>query len=411
MTRQNEGWKEIEGGVTTPLEYEAAALSVGIKPGSQKKDLAILYSKSPAWGAALFTQNRVPAAPVIISRRLLQEGRGRLRALIVNSGNANACTGKRGLHDAERMTRLTADALKVPVRSVLVASTGVIGLPLPMGRIAHAIARVAEQISNRGGLDFSEAILTTDTRRKGCVVQSRWGGRVVTIAGAAKGAGMIQPRLATMLAFLTTDAQLPVLLLKKALRRAAEVSFNRLTVDGDTSTNDSLFLLANGASGAPAISQESRSFDHFLSGLTQVCTSLAQQIARDGEGAAKFIAVRVSGGRTSHECERVARCIANSSLVKTAMAGADANWGRIICAAGYSGVPLSPERVDISLNGLQVCRRGQPTGFDERRAKRILQERDIQIDVHLGRGGRDSATVWTCDLTEDYIKINALYRT
>jgi glutamate N-acetyltransferase/amino-acid N-acetyltransferase len=410
MTGPSDRWMEIEGGVTTPLKYKAAALAAGIKPGSQKKDLAILFSELPALGAALFTRNRVAAAPVLISRRLLLEGRGRVRALIVNSGNANACTGKRGLQDAERMARMAAGALKIPKGSALVASTGVIGLALPMDRITRGIPKVVERLSNHGGPDFSEAILTTDTRKKNCVVRSRLGGRAVAIAGTAKGAGMIQPRLATMLAFLTTDASLSLSLLKEALRLAAEVSFNRVTVDGDTSTNDSLFLLANGANGAPTISRKGRSFNHFLQGLLHVCTSLAQKIARDGEGASKFISVNVNGGRTSLECERVARSIANSSLVKTAIAGADANWGRIICAAGYSGVPLNPERVDISLNGLQVCRRGQPTRFDEVRAKELLQNPEIQIDVRLGQG-HHSATVWTCDLTEDYIRINALYRT
>ena len=410
MTKPSEHWTEIQGGVTTPLKYQAAASSAGIKPGSTKKDLAILFSESASLSAALFTQNRVAAAPVLVSRRLLAEARGSVRALIVNSGNANACTGRRGIRDAESMARLTADALKIPAGSALVASTGVIGVTLPMDRIMRGIPAVLEKLSNQGGSDFSEAILTTDTRKKSCVVQSSIGGRMVTIAGVAKGSGMIQPRLATMLAFATTDANLSLPLLKKALHHAAKVSFNRVTVDGDTSTNDSLFLLANGASGARAIAKEDRWFDHFQQGLTQVCTSLARQIAQDGEGAKKFIEVNVREGRTAKECEQVARAIANSPLVKTAIAGADANWGRIICAAGYSGVPFDPERLNIALNGLQVCRHGQPMGFDERRAKELLQEPEVQIDVSLGRG-RQAATVWTCDLTEDYIKINALYRT
>ena len=410
MTRPSERWTEIQGSVTTPLKYQAAAISAGIKPGSTKKDLAILFSESPSLAAALFTRNRVAAAPVLISRKLLADGRGRVRALIVNSGNANACTGRRGIRDAERMAMLTAEVLKIPSGSALVASTGVIGLPLPMDRITHGIPAVVTKLSNQGGADFSEAILTTDTRKKSCVVQCSIAGRRVTIAGAAKGAGMIQPRLATMLAFATTDASLSLPLLKKALRHAAEVSFNRVTVDGDTSTNDSLFLLANGASGTRAISTEDRSFDLFRQGLIHVCTSLARQVAQDGEGASKFVTVNVRNGRTVRECEQIARTIANSPLVKTAIAGADANWGRIICAAGYSGVSFDPERLNIVLNGLQVCRHGQPTGFDEGRAKQLLQEREVQIVVSLGRG-RQSATVWTCDLTEDYIRINALYRT
>ena len=409
MRRSSKGWMEIDGDITSAAGYRAAAVIAGIKQGSSKKDLALLCSESPAWGAAVFTRNRVAAAPVQVSREMLAKSRGRVRAIVVNSGNANACTGRQGMRDAVRMTTLVAEKLELPPSTVLVASTGVIGQRMPMHRIAAATPRVVESLSRQGGADFSEAILTTDTRKKICVVRCRFGRSTVTVAGTAKGSGMIQPHMATMLAFIATDAAISSPLLRRALRSATAVSFNRLTVDGDTSTNDCVFLVANGASGAPRISSSGKAFGQFRIGLEWVCASLARQIARDGEGARKLLEVCVTGGRHEREAERVARAIANSPLVKTAMAGADANWGRIICAAGYSGVALDPARVNISLNGLQVCRRGQPVAFDERHAKSLLAGSDILIEVSLNRG-ISKATIWSCDLTEDYIKINASYR-
>lgn len=409
MSKARQHWIEIAGSITSPHKYRAAAICAGIKPGSQKKDLAVLHSEIPAIGTALFTRNRVVAAPVIVSQKHLQTLGRWVQSIIVNSGNANACTGKTGLHNATQMAFWTARALGIKTQQVLVASTGVIGQPLPMKRIAVGLPPLMKCLSPDGGFDFSDAIMTTDTRRKICVVQSSGLGTPVTIAGTAKGSGMIHPRLATMLAFITTDAALLGPLLKQALEEAVAVSFNRVTIDGDTSTNDSIFLLANGASGATKIVRRNESFKHFSEGLTQVCTSLSRQIARDGEGARKLIAVIVSGGRTVQEADRVARSIANSPLVKTAMAGADANWGRILCAAGYSGVAFDPSRVHIVLNGLSVCRNGQPTGYDEALAKRLLEQEEIQIDVNLHRGNK-SVTMWTCDFTEDYIRINASYR-
>ncbi len=269
---------------------------------------------------------------------------------------------------------------------------------------------MVRQLSTDTGIDFAEAIMTTDTRRKVCVVQSRVDGRLVTIAGVAKGAGMIQPRMATMLAFVTTDDLLTLSLLKKALRKAVESSFNRVTVDGDTSTNDSIFLFCNGQSRLEPIRAPGWRLDHFNHGLKQVCVSLAMQIARDGEGAKKMIQVKVDRAKTNAEAERVARAIANSPLVKTAMAGADANWGRILCAAGYSGAPINAHRVDIFLNGIAVCRHGEPVDFDETQAKSSLCGKDIRIELNLNRG-KGSAVIWTCDLTEGYIHINGSYRT
>lgn len=409
MKKPTEIWHEIEGTITSPSGYRAGAVSAEIKAGSKKKDLAILYSETPASGAGLFTKNQVVAAPVVVSRKHLQQAQGHVRAIIVNSGNANACTGPTGLRDARQMTQFAAAALQMQTAETLVASTGTIGNTLPMIRIERAMPGLIQRLSGSHGEEFSDAILTTDTRRKVCVLRSARGKNPVTIAGTAKGSGMIHPQMATMLAFITTDAYLPPNLLHGSLKQAVAVSFNRITVDGDTSTNDSVFVMANGSNQNARISGVGAALDHFQEGLTRVCTSLARQIVRDGEGAKKLISITVSGSCSVLEAERMGRSIANSPLVKTAVAGADANWGRIICAAGYSGVSFDPDRVDIRLNGLLVCRGGRPASFDEKRASRLLKAADVQIDVllHLGRS---SATVWTCDLTEGYIKVNASYR-
>jgi glutamate N-acetyltransferase/amino-acid N-acetyltransferase len=410
MAKHLKRWIEIEGTVTTPTDYRASAVCAQIKPGSKRKDLALLVSDSPAVGAGFFTQNRVVAAPVTVSIRHLKGSAGKVQAIVVNSENANACTGVRGMKGAEKMAHEISRRLKLVPEATLVASTGVIGKSLPWSRMRHAFPKLLSGLSCDGGESFSDAILTTDTCRKLTAVRSKLGGQTATIAGTAKGSGMIHPRMATMLAFITTDVAIAAPLLREVLFESVAVSFNRISVDGDTSTNDSVFILANGASGCRKIVRRDAAFQHFKDGLLQVCISLARQIARDGEGAKKLITLQVRGSRTIAEAEQVARAIANSPLVKTALAGADANWGRIICAAGYSGVPIDPSRVDISLSGLKVCRHGRATRFDEVLAKRLLERPDIQVDVNLHRG-RASTTFWTCDLTEDYIRINASYRT
>lgn len=410
MTKNNSGWQDIPGEITAPRGYVASAIHAGIKPGSTRKDLALLFSLNPARAAGLFTTNRVVAAPVRLCQHHLSESRGRIQAVLVNSGNANACTGRAGFAAAQQTAKSIAKVLGITSTSVLVASTGVIGQPLPLDRIQIALPPLKGLLSFEGGREFSEAILTTDTQPKVSVAQTRIGKQRVTIAGAAKGAGMIHPKMATMLAFLTTDASISIPLLRASLKTAVDVSFNRATVDGDTSTNDSVILLANGAAGSQEISKRGKPFEHFQAGLTQVCTSLAQMIARDGEGASKFITISVEGARTTAQAEMVARAVANSPLVKTAMAGADANWGRIICAAGYSGAPIDPDKVDIDLCGVRVCRRGQPVAFDEARTKQLLSGSEILIELCLHQGNRD-ARMWTCDLTEGYIRINAAYRT
>jgi glutamate N-acetyltransferase/amino-acid N-acetyltransferase len=410
MRKNRQAWVEIDGEVTAPRGFLAAVVSAGVKPGTLRDDLALLCADGPAHAAGVFTKNLVVAAPVVVSRSHLAVSRGRVRAIIVNAGNANACTGRHGLKDAERMTDAAGAALGVAAHSTLVASTGVIGVPLPIHRIVRAVPALASRLSSTGGRDFSRAILTTDTRRKVCAFRSERAGKVLTIAGAAKGSGMIHPRLATMLAFITTDAAVAPGLLKAALVEAAAVSFNRVTVDGDTSTNDSVFLLANGASGAKPVASRGAAWSHFVDGLTKVCTSLARQIARDGEGARRLVEVVVKGAASEADADRIARAIANSPLVKTAVAGADPNWGRIACAAGYAGVPLDPARLDIAINGIPVCRRGQDAGADEKTVARALMKPEVRLDVDIHRGAA-RAVVWTCDFTKEYININASYRT
>src|SRR5208283_2683605 len=304
---------------------------------------------SPATTAAgVFTTNRVAAAPVLLSRQNLAESRGRCRAIVVNSGNANACTGREGMHTAEETARATAELLGIAPPQVLVASTGVIGVPLSADLILQQLPHLKERLSKENAKDVAQAIMTTDTVPKTCVVRSAASGTTVHIAGIAKGAGMIHPRLATMLSFITTDASMGERMLHNLLLSAAEDSFNRLTIDGDTSTNDTLVALARGLSRTAVIpGNDSRAW--FLGGLTLVCQTLARMIARDGEGASKLVTVEVMGARTPLDADRVARAIANSPLVKTALAGADPNWGRILCAAGYSGAKFDPDKVDVSV--------------------------------------------------------------
>lgn len=355
----------------------------------------------------MFTTNKVAAAPVVLSRQHL--GSGPMRAVVINSGNANACNGEKGMEDARAMAAMAAKALGVKVQQVFVASTGVIGQPLSMDKIAAGIKEAALALRADGGEDAARAIMTTDTRKKEHAVVVDVDGVKVTIGGIAKGSGMIEPNMATMLAFITTDCAIKDDLLQSALKQAVDESFNMITVDGDTSTNDTVIILANGQAQNPLIDKEDGAYLAFLAGLKEITTALAKDIARDGEGATKFIEVNVKGARDFREARQMAKAIANSNLVKTAVFGCDANWGRIICAAGYSGVDFVPDRVDIYLGDEQVAARGAGLPFDEKRARSILQQDEVVITVDLNMGG-EMATVWTCDLTYDYIKVNASYR-
>ncbi len=389
-------------GVTAPKGFLASGIHCGIR--RDRADLALLVSRHEASAAAVFTRNEVLAAPVVLSRAALEASGGRAQAILVNAGNANACTGEQGDRAARRSAEALAGLLDLPPDRVLVASTGVIGQQLPVERLIDGLPRAVAALSVEGGADAAEAILTTDTHRKESVRRVEAPGGSYTIGGMVKGSGMIHPDLATTLAFVTTDAVLPAVVLSAILRRAADRSFNRLTVDGDTSTNDMIGLLANGAAGVAA------SADGFERALTELLVELARAVARDGEGATRLITVQVTGAAGEPEALAVARTIAGSLLVKTAVHGADANWGRIAAAAGRAGVALRPAAMTVKMNGLTVLSPGFLSDYSEAEASRRLGLDEVVLEVDLGAGDGE-ATTWTCDLTRGYIDINANYRT
>jgi glutamate N-acetyltransferase/amino-acid N-acetyltransferase len=403
-------WETIDGNIATPLGFRGAALAAGIKKVAGALDLALIVSDAPGTTAAgMFTTNVAAAAPVHLCRRHLRASRGRARAIIVNSGNANACTGLAGTRTAEATARAVAKLFGLAAHQLLVASTGVIGVPLKREQILSQLPNLKESLSVENATSVARAIMTTDTVPKSVVLRSEIGGKAVHLAGIAKGAGMIHPRMATMLSFLTTDARVAPNDLQKMLREAVRSSFNVISVDSDTSTNDTVVVLASGLSGV-SVRSNTAVGKHFLAGLTQLCQALAKMIVRDGEGAQKLVTIEVRGARRASDAERITRAVANSPLVKTAIAGSDPNWGRIICAAGYSGASFDPRRVDIRINDFFLCRKGLDAGFDEAAAKRELDVKDLTlwIDLHQGKA---SARMWTCDLTHGYIDINASYRT
>lgn len=397
----------VEGGVTAPGGFLAGAACAAIKR-RDREDVAVLYSQVPAAAAGVFTANRVKAAPVLLSMERLSSGRA--QAVVANSGNANACNGEGGLEDARAVTAAAAGVLGIPEEYVLAASTGVIGKRLPMDRVLPAVREAAAGLSRRGGERAAEAIMTTDTFRKEAALSFLCGGRRVTIGGMAKGSGMIHPNMATMLCFLTTDAAITPACLRQALKSAVDRTFNMITVDGDTSTNDMAVVLANGLAGNEEICAPGEDYRIFVQALTAVCQKLAVDIARDGEGATKLIEVTVRGAACEEDARLAARAVASSSLVKAAVFGRDANWGRILCAAGYSGASFDPERVDVFLGDLQVAAGGSGLDFDEDRAREILGGQKVEIVLDF-KEGSCSATAWGCDLSYDYVKINADYRT
>lgn len=400
----NSGWHLTGGGITAPQGYLAAGVSAGIK--KKGLDLALVFSSQPASAAAVFTTNRVQAAPIVLSRENIKLSRGRVRAVLVNSGCANACTGDRGMHDAVLSAQCLASHLEIEPSQVLVASTGVIGSYLPMPKMLKGIAAAASKLNSQGGGAAARAIMTTDTQEKSIAIEGEIGGKIVRISGMAKGSGMIHPQMATMLSVITTDVRVPPRQLNSVLRRAVDRSFNCLTVDGDTSTNDCVFCLANGASGVSL--QDSRSSAFFEMGLAIVCEELAKSIARDGEGATKFVEILVKGASRFDDARRVAKAIAHSPLVKTALYGEELNWGRILCAVGYSGVPFDPNTISLSLNRIPIFRNGAPVNSTRARAEKAIKAKDILIEVDLF-GGKASARVWTCDLSHRYVDINASY--
>jgi glutamate N-acetyltransferase / amino-acid N-acetyltransferase len=393
------------GGVTSARGFRAGAVAAGIKK-SGAPDLSILWSDRDAAVAGVFTTNKVRAAPVWLSEERVRLGRA--RGVVVNAGNANACTGDGGMRDAREMTELVARKMGAASDDVLVASTGVIGVRLPMDKVRAGLERI--ELSSSAGADAARAIMTTDTRPKERAVTIEIGGRTVTVGGMAKGSGMFHPNMATMLAFIATDAAVEPDVLATSLRQATDVSFNMISVDGDTSTNDTLIVLANGAAGNPPIAAGSAEARLFQEALDDVATDLAKAVARDGEGATKLLEVTVEGARTVEDARKAARAVVASSLFKAAVYGADPNWGRILCALGYSGAEVDPNRADIRIGDVWLMRSGEIEAFDRDRAAAQLAGPDVFVaaDLHLGSA---SARAWGCDLTEQYVEINGKYTT
>ena len=391
----------LNSAVTFARGFRAAGVNCGIR--KDKFDLALIAADTPASAAGVFTTNRCCAAPVQLSKKHLAAGV--CRAILVNAGNANAATGIAGDAAALRCAKALAQRLRCPVTEIAVASTGKIGIPLPADKICAGLDTLIARLSVTGGADAAQAILTTDTFAKERALEIRVDGKPVRIGGMAKGAGMIMPNLATMLAFITTDAAVAPATLRRMLARAAGVSFNRVTVDSDTSTNDSLFMLASGAAGVRVTSRNERVF---YRALESVCVALAQLLARDGEGATKFVSITAAGCRTTAEADAIARTVANSPLVKTALFGSNPNWGRILAAAGRAGVAFDPATVNVQVNGVLIVKAGQGAASDPARVQAAFSQHDLDIQILL-RKGKASATIWTCDLSHQYIDINVDY--
>jgi glutamate N-acetyltransferase/amino-acid N-acetyltransferase len=422
--------------------FHAAAVACGLKTsgvmGASALDLALVAADGPCSAAGVFTTNRVKAAPVLLDQEVLDRGAGEVRAVVANAGNANAVTGPRGMEDARRMAALTAEALGCRPGQVLVLSTGVIGRHMDMDKISRGIAELTSPAAHQGAPSAARAIMTTDTRPKVASRQLAVGGATITISGFCKGSGMIHPNMATMLAVITTDAAAEPGILHLALQSAVARSFNRISVDGDTSTNDTVLLLASGASGVEITTAENAKsqkgnnsfapsapiaiYEAFVAALTEVCIDLARQVARDGEGATRLVEIRVTGAASEDQAHQVANSIARSPLVKTAVHGGDPNWGRVLCAAGYSGAAIDPDRLSLTFGpadrpgdkydspAVQVVADGLPTTYDERAARAALVADPALITLDLGLGDA-AATVWTCDLTAEYVAINAHYTT
>ena len=374
------------------------------KPG--RKDLALIYSEDEANVAGVFTTNKIKAAPVKVDIDRIKAGRG--RAIIINSGNANACTGRSGMKDAYDMTGLIADSLNIESSLVYVCSTGVIGTPMPMERIRRKISELTDNLGWSTLGDVAEAIMTTDTFPKIVKKRVKMDSKAGTIAGICKGAGMICPHMATMLCFIMTDVAVNQRTLDRALKDAVKNSFNRITVDGDRSTNDAVLIMANGVLGNPQITEKSETYAAFKKALHEITLDLSKLIIKDGEGASKFIEIEIKGAASEADAEKAAFAVANSNLVKTAIYGNDANWGRIMAALGYSGIAIREEKVDIYFGKVKIVSKGLTTGKDKE-ASEVLMEKDIKIVIDLNLG-RSSTRVLTCDLTEEYIRVNAAYR-
>ncbi len=400
--------KQIDGGITAVAGIRASGLHAGIK-AADAKDVALIVTDAPATAAGVFTKNSVTAAPVIVCREHLSDGCG--QAVIVNSGNANACTGEVGMANARKMATATAEQLDIDANLVLVSSTGVIGQQLPMDKIEYGIQAAVSALSQEGGADAAEAIMTTDTHPKSVAVEIEIGDTPVRIGGIAKGSGMIAPNMATMLSYLTTDVRINAETLQAALNRVVDDTYNLLTVDTDRSTNDTVLILATGhADNAEIVTADTEDYETFCEGLQFVCTELVKMLARDGEGATKLVEVIVKHAKNRDDAEKAARAVAESPLVKTAVFANDANWGRIMMAIGKSDAEFDPYQVDVWLSDYRLVKNGMDAGYDEDKATALFSEDPVRITIDL-RAGDTEITMWTCDYSYDYIRINADYRT
>ena len=400
------GINTTAGGATAAVGFAAAGVVCGVR-NSGRRDLGLLYAEHPCTTAAVFTRNAVRGAPLVVTKEAVEAGS--VRAVVVNSGNANAATGEQGLSDAREMQTLAAEALGIGAGEVAVASTGVIGVNLPMDRISEGIEMAAGELGENGA-PFAEAILTTDTRTKDVAVQIEVGGHAVTVGGTAKGSGMIHPNMGTMLAFMTTDAAVEPECLHVTLSGATERTFNRVTVDGDTSPSDMALLMANGAAGNEALTPGHRDYPAFAEAVETVARGLAKEIARDGEGATRLVEVVVEGAKEEQSAAALAKSVVGSSLVKAAVFGEDANWGRVLVAMGYAGVPFDPDGVELFFGPVKVFSGGEPVPHEEAEANATLASGEVAITVRMGEGDA-TATAWGCDLTYEYVEINGSYRT
>lgn len=405
-------YKFIDGGVTAPQGFTAQGICAGVKPGNKtKRDLALIYCDTLCNAAAVFTKNLVKSDTIAVTKAHLKNGKA--QAVIVNSGNANTCNAD-GYEKAEKMCEIASDVLGVNQNDVIVASTGVIGEILPIEPIINGAEKMRGTLSKDGGTNAAEAIMTTDTVKKEMAMTMTLGGKEVTIGGIAKGSGMIHINMGTMLSFVTTDAAVSAEMLESALREAVEDSYNMVSVDGDTSTNDTLAIMASGKAGNPEITEKNDDYYTFVEGLTKAFKALAKRLAKDGEGASKLLIAKVQGAKTKADAVKVSKSVICSSLLKAAMFGADANWGRVLCAIGYSGAELDIRKVNVSFKSekgvIDVCKDGAGIPFSEEKAKEILLEDEIEILITLGDGDK-KAEAYGCDLTYDYVKINGDYRT
>lgn len=399
--------KKDTQGVTFAKGFTAAGVKAGIKK-SGNLDVAVIYTKTQAVVAGTFTQNKVAAAPVYVSKEVVATGTA--HAIVANAGCANACTGQQGLDDAHKMAQIAADELGVNADDVIVGSTGVIGVNLPMDKLEAGIKDAVANLSADGSDNAGRAIITTDTHSKSVTCEFELSGKTVRMGAIAKGSGMIRPNMATMLCYITTDIAIDQALLQKAVSGCVEKSFNMISVDGDMSTNDMVIVLANGEANNAKITEENADYQIFFDKLMMLCTELAKQIAADGEGASKFLTINVKGAKSFADAKTVGMAIANSPLVKTAFFGEDPNWGRVICAVGYSGADMVPEKTVVKFGGITIFANGTGATYDENALAHVMKEKDIVIDIELNMGQED-ATVWSCDLSYEYVKINGEYHT